>query len=280
VHVRVVWWGRPCVDGLVWRQTDARQVSRGAADANDPASPERQLVNALLQLAPGDPAAATTITPPPAPTGQALGLAQAEIEAKLLAGDAAGAVDHAVAARLWPHALLIASRGDAAMLRRVVEAFTESSLHPASPLRTAYCQFVGNAERASGGGGAAMVGNWGKNLAMLLANRMAGDARTLVALGGLLVPRLLACARGRVLVTAAPTSHGVVGRVSVCVCVCVCAAVCVTVWLCGCVCGCVVVRRPPVDGAWVGVGCAQLLPHCSVPPRCAVSRCSLRVGWG
>ena len=269
--MHVVWWGRPCVDGLVWRQTDARQVSRGAADANDPASPERQLVNALLQLAPGDPAAATTITPPPAPTGQALGLAQAEIEAKLLAGDAAGAVDHAVAARLWPHALLIASRGDAAMLRRVVEAFTESSLHPASPLRTAYCQFVGNAERASGGGGAAMVGNWGKNLAMLLANRMAGDARTLVALGALLVPRLHTCARGRVL-TADPTSLGVVGREHVRVSVCLS--------LCDCVCGCVVVRRPPVDGAWVGVGCAQLLPHCAVPTRCAVSWCSLRVGWG
>ena len=51
-------------------------------------------------------------------------------------------------------------------------------------------------------------------------------------------------------------------------------------FMCGCVCGCVVVRRPPVDGAWVGVGCAQLLPHCSVPSRCAVSWCSLRVGWG
>lgn len=43
--------------------------------------------------------------------------------------------------------------------------------------------FVGNAGAAATAGGAAMLQNWRRNLAVLLANRMGGDARALVALG-------------------------------------------------------------------------------------------------
>ncbi|KAL6071021.1 COPII coat assembly protein SEC16 [Balamuthia mandrillaris] len=121
------------------------------------------------------------------PTEQARQRALKEIEGKLALGNLEEACSTAVSAHLWEHAFLLSSQINQETQANVVKQFTLTALREGSPLRALYLLYSRQPaelfRKNQNSNDSALLDSWRENLAMIIANRTAGDIRVIGQLG-------------------------------------------------------------------------------------------------
>jgi hypothetical protein len=111
--------------------------------------------------------------------------ALARIEAHAVRGELSQALQLAVDAQQWPHALLLASHVGADAYRSTAAMFAERGLAGGGPLRTLYLAMAGRAAALfqPGAPRAPLLARWRQSVATVLANRVAKAPALVATLG-------------------------------------------------------------------------------------------------
>ncbi|KAF0698634.1 Aste57867_10728 [Aphanomyces stellatus] len=178
---------------LLWELLQVLVKSKGKISTRDAQVPDMLLMQVLqnsvarrTNLPPYD-----TVPPPPAEShGESN---SAKLRQLLLDGDRKGAIDVAMAANLWPQAMLMASYVDPELYKSVVQAFVTSRYGVGDPLRTLFLVF-GDLEAKSlhepkplletqTRVTSSLVANWLTQVQVLVANPTKDTNRVLMELG-------------------------------------------------------------------------------------------------
>jgi hypothetical protein len=172
------------------RHPAAKQGAHGEGQPQEAAPPAAAaLAAALLEGQPGGGggggagAAPAMRALPPVDPGAA-----GRVQALLLAGKRGEALEAAVAAQLWPVALLVAKLLGPAAAARTAAAFVAAAFPAGAPLG-ALCAVLGGAQdgaapqQGDSAAAAAAAATWRGQAAILAANRAPGDRAALEALG-------------------------------------------------------------------------------------------------